>query len=113
MHLIDQELSGINQLGAIVGAISGYLGGKQSGQLCLTADWQIICGEKNCLQTEDRATVHENEKEKKTHPASDVISTSIFSREVSSSYCSSDVLVVLIINRLKFILSSSKHKITI
>lgn len=31
MHLIDQDLSGINQLGAIVGAISGYHGGKQPG----------------------------------------------------------------------------------
>lgn len=38
MHLIDQDLSGINQLGAIVGAISGYLYGKQFGQLCLPVD---------------------------------------------------------------------------
>lgn len=41
MHLIDQELSGINQLGAIVGAISGYLCGKQLGQLRLRVDRQI------------------------------------------------------------------------
>lgn len=33
MHLIDQDLSGINQLGAIVGAISGYHGGKQPGSV--------------------------------------------------------------------------------
>ena len=46
MHLIDQELSGINQLGAIVGAISGYLCGKQFGQLCLAVDRRIICGGK-------------------------------------------------------------------
>lgn len=45
MHLIDQDLSGINQLGAIVGAISGYLYGKQFGQLCLPVDRQIICSE--------------------------------------------------------------------
>lgn len=36
MHLIDQDLSGINQLDAIVGAISGYLWGKHFGQLCLS-----------------------------------------------------------------------------
>lgn len=49
MHLIDQDLSGINQLGAIVGAISGYHCGKQPGQLCLTVDRQIIEGrEKSC-----------------------------------------------------------------
>lgn len=53
MHLIDQELSGINQLGAIVVAISGYLCGKQLGQLCLTVDRLIVCGEKkNSLQRE-------------------------------------------------------------
>ena len=46
MHLIDQELSGINQLGAIVVAISGYLCGKQLGQLCLTVDRLIVCGKK-------------------------------------------------------------------
>lgn len=46
MHLIDQDLSGINQLGAIVGAISGYLSGKHFGQLCLPVERQIICGEK-------------------------------------------------------------------
>lgn len=63
MHLIDQELSGINQLGAIVGAISGYLSGKQFGQLFLTVDWQTICGEKNGLQMGDMATEHENKKE--------------------------------------------------
>ena len=38
MHLIDQELSGIDQLGAIVGAISGYLCGKQFRQFCRTVD---------------------------------------------------------------------------
>lgn len=49
MHLIDQDLSGINQLGAIVGAISGYHCGKQPGQLCPTVDRQIIAGaEKSC-----------------------------------------------------------------
>lgn len=49
MHLIDQDLSGINQLGAIVGAISGYHCGKQPGQLCLRVDRQIIGGrEKSC-----------------------------------------------------------------
>lgn len=49
MHLIDQDLSGINQLGAIVGAISGYHCGKQPGQLCPTVDRQIIGGaEKSC-----------------------------------------------------------------
>lgn len=42
MHLIDQELSGINQLGAIIGAISGYLCGKQFGQHCLKVDWQVM-----------------------------------------------------------------------
>ena len=58
MHLIDQELSGINQLGAIVVAISGYLCGKQLGQLCLTVDRLIVCGKKkrkkkkNSLQRE-------------------------------------------------------------
>lgn len=46
MHLIDQDLSGINQLGAIVGAISGYLSGKHFGQLYLPVERQIICGEK-------------------------------------------------------------------
>lgn len=46
MHLIDQDLSGINQLGAIVGAISGYLCGKQFGQLCLPVDRQMFSGEK-------------------------------------------------------------------
>lgn len=67
MHLIDQDLSGINQLGAIVGAISGYLCGKQFGQLRLTVDRQIICGEqKNGLQMKDMATVHGNEKKQKT-----------------------------------------------
>lgn len=66
MHLIDQDLSGINQLGAIVGAISGYLCGKQFGQLRLTVDMQIICGEqKNGLQMKDMATVHGNEKKTK------------------------------------------------
>lgn len=35
MYLIDQELSAINQLSAIVAAISGYLCSKQFGQLCL------------------------------------------------------------------------------
>lgn len=34
MYLIDQELSAINQLSAIVAAISGYLCSKQFGQLC-------------------------------------------------------------------------------
>lgn len=67
MHLIDQELSGLNQLGAIVGAISSYLCGKQFRQLCLTVDWQIIYGE-NALQLWDMPAVHENE-EKKPHPA--------------------------------------------
>ncbi len=64
MHIIDQELSGINQLGAIVGAISGYLCGKQFGQLCLTADWQTIWSKKNGLQVGDMAAVHENEEKK-------------------------------------------------
>lgn len=50
MHLIDQELSGLNQLGAIVGAISGYHCGKQFGQLCLTVDRQIICCKKNACK---------------------------------------------------------------
>lgn len=49
MHLIDQELSGLNQLGVIVGAISSYLSGKQFRQLCPTVDWQIIYCE-NVLQ---------------------------------------------------------------
>lgn len=53
MHLIDQDLSGIDQLGAIVGAISGYLNGKHFGQLCLVMDRQIICGEKNSPQKRD------------------------------------------------------------
>lgn len=53
MHLIDQELSGQNQLGAIVGAISGCLCGKQFGQHGLTVDWQIICGERKDLEKED------------------------------------------------------------
>lgn len=44
MHLIDQELSGLNQLGAIVGAISGYLCGKQFRQLRRRAYRQIIYG---------------------------------------------------------------------
>jgi len=39
MHLIDQELSGINQLGASVGALTGYLWGKQCGQLWSNSDW--------------------------------------------------------------------------
>lgn len=47
MHLIDQDLSGINQLGAIVGAISGYHCGIQPGRLCLTVDRQIIAGKKS------------------------------------------------------------------
>lgn len=44
MHLIDQDLSGINQLATIVAAISGYLWGKYFGQLCLTVGRRIICG---------------------------------------------------------------------
>lgn len=52
MHFIDQDLSGLNQLGAIVGAISGYLCGKQFGQLCLTVDWQIICDEEKVCEWE-------------------------------------------------------------
>lgn len=65
MHLIDQDLSGINQLGAVVGAISGYLYSKQFGQLCLPVDRQIICSEKNSLQIRDMAAV---QMRKKTHP---------------------------------------------
>lgn len=61
MHLIDQELSGLNQLGAIVGAISSYLCGKQFRQLCPTVDWQIIYCE-NGLQLWDMPAVHENEE---------------------------------------------------
>lgn len=85
MHLIDQDLSGINQLGAIVGAISGYLCGKQFGQLRLTVDMQIICGEqKNGLQMKDMATVHGNEKKtkNKTCPQCDGISTSTSTMEI-------------------------------
>lgn len=58
MHLIDQELSGLNQLGVIVGAISGYLCGKQFRQLCLTVEWQIIYCE-NGLQR----LVHKNREQ--------------------------------------------------
>lgn len=61
MHLIDQDLSGINQLGAIVGAISGYLCGKQFGQLCFTVDRQIICVGKSGLQMRDMDTVCGND----------------------------------------------------
>lgn len=42
MHLIDQELSGIDQLGAIVGAISGYLCSKQFGQLCRNSGQSVV-----------------------------------------------------------------------
>lgn len=61
MHLIDQDLSGINQLGAIVAAISGYLCGKQFGQLCFTLDGQIICVGKSGLQMRDMDAVRGNE----------------------------------------------------
>ena len=61
MHLIDQELAGLNQLDAIVGAISGYLCGKQFGQLCLTVAWKIIWGKKG-LWMGDMGTVHENKQ---------------------------------------------------
>lgn len=40
MHLIDQDLSGINQLGGIVGAISGYHCGKQPGRTALSDSGQ-------------------------------------------------------------------------
>lgn len=59
MHFIDQDLSGINQLDAIVAAISGYLCGKQLGQLCLTVDRQIIRARKTGLEMKDVA--HGNE----------------------------------------------------
>lgn len=39
-------MSGLNQLGAIVAAISGYLCGEQSTKLHPTLDWQIICERK-------------------------------------------------------------------
>lgn len=91
MHLIDQELSGINQLGAIVGAISGYLSGKQFGQLFLTVDWQTICGEKMACKWEiwlQSMKIRKNQ----TSPASDVISISISTLEISCLHCSTDVL---------------------
>ncbi len=77
MHLIDQELSGINQLGTVVGAISGYLCGKQFGQLCLTVDWQIIYSEKMACKSEiwlQSTKIRGGE----THPASDVTSILTF-----------------------------------
>lgn len=67
MHFIDQDLSGLNQLGAIVGEISGYLCGKQFRQLCLTVDWQIICGEEKVCEWEISQQCTEIRREK-NHP---------------------------------------------
>lgn len=70
MHLIDQDLSGINQLAAIVAAISGYLWGKHFGQLCLTAGRRIICcgKKKKKAYTTSEISPHYIENEGNKHP---------------------------------------------